>query len=299
MNVHTRLLSLTTLFAVVGCGAPDGDGRAGESDAGGGAAMSMASSISPQMLAAASAEAPKIKADAFCLVDADTGRVLASHRGWESRPVASTQKLLTALVVAEVGDLGRPVTIQAEDTRIGGSVLGLCEGEVITRGELLKGLLLVSGNDAALALARDVAGSVKTFAQMMNARAESAGATRSSFVNPHGLTQAGQRSNAKDMAIIAMAAYANPVIRRMVGTLEDVINSSLLTRTVRNTNELLGRLPGCTGMKTGLTPGAGICLVAAMEAHGRRVILVQLDSTRSDIYNDAARAMIWGVSTPQ
>lgn len=299
MTILARFISLTTLFVVVGCGAPDGEGRAGESDAGGGAAMGMSSAISSQVMAAASAEPPRMKADAFCLVDADTGRVLASHRGWESRPVASTQKLLTALVVTEVGDLARPVTIQAEDTRIGGSVLGLREGEVITRGELLKGLLLVSGNDAALALARDVAGSVKTFAQMMNARAESAGATRSSFVNPHGLTQAGQRSNAKDMAIIAMAAYAHPVIRRMVGTVEDVITSSLMHRPVRNTNELLGRLPGCTGMKTGLTPGAGICLVSAMEAQGRRVILVQLDSTRADIYNDAARAMIWGVSTPQ
>ena len=237
---------------------------------------------------------PRLKADAFCLVDADSGRVLASHRGWESRPVASTQKLLTALVVLEAGDLYHLVTIRPEDVDIHGSMLGLQLGEVISRYELLKALLIASANDAALALARDVAGSTKAFAQLMDRKAERVGATRSHFLNPHGLTQGGQSSNAKDMAIIAMAAYADPTIRELVSQPEASIQSSTGSRAIRNTNDLLGKLPGCTGMKTGFTPGAGICLVSSYEANGRRLILVQLDSTRADIYNDAARALWWG-----
>ena len=242
----------------------------------------------------AATQPPRLKADAFCLVDVDSGRVLASHRGWESRPVASTQKLLTALVVLEAGDLYRDVTIAPADLDIYGSMLGLQVGEVINRYELLKALLIASANDAALALARDVAGSTKAFAQQMDQKAEQVGATRSHFINPHGLTQGGQSSNAKDMAIIAMAVYAQPTLRQLFSLTETTVQSSTGSRTIRNTNDLLGKLPGCTGMKTGFTPGAGICLVSSYEANGRRLILVQLDSTRADVYNDAARALWWG-----
>ena len=270
------------------CGAPD-DGSGGRFEAGQSGWESRGAPV-----VGAAVPLPKLKADAFCLVDADSGQVLASHRGWESRPVASTQKLLTALVVVDAGDLYRQVTVRAEDVDIHGSSLGLRPGEVITRMELLKALLVASANDAALALARDVSGSVRAFAQQMNAKAEALGAVRSHFTNPHGLTQGGQRSNAKDMAIIAMAAYAEPLLRQLTGTADTVVQSSAGAKTIRNTNDLLGKLPGCTGMKTGFTPGAGVCLVSSYEANGRRLILVQLDSTRSDIYNDAARALHWG-----
>jgi serine-type D-Ala-D-Ala carboxypeptidase (penicillin-binding protein 5/6) len=291
-----RLIPALPLACVlVGCGAPEGGAL---SQSGGGYTDVQGLEMQATATLAPPTEMPRLEADAYCLVDADSGIVLASRRGWESRPVASTQKLLTALVAVEHGHLDRQVIIVPEDVKINGSTLGLRPGEAISRRDLIKALLMVSGNDAALALARDVGGSVKGFAQLMNQRAESAGATRSRFVNPHGLTQAGQHSNAKDMAIIAMAAYANGEIRRIVGTVQAIIYSSLTQRHVRNTNDLVGRMPGCTGMKTGFTPGAGICLVSALESRGRTLILVQLDSTREDVYNDAARAMLWGITAP-
>lgn len=245
------------------------------------------------------AEEPKIKAGAWCLMDAATGEVLAGRRAWEKRPVASTQKLLTALVVAEAGSLEKAVTIIAEDVEVRGSVLDLQPGDRVSRMDLLKALLVVSANDAALALARDVGGSVKAFAEQMNRRADSLGAKGSRFVNPHGLTRAGQKSTAQDLALIARAAYAHPLLREIMRSPMVTIDCSQTERELHNTNELLGRLPGCTGMKTGITPGAGVCLVSSMRQEGREVILVQLDSTRKDIYTDAARAMWWGLKTGQ
>lgn len=241
------------------------------------------------------ADEPKLKAGAWCLMDAATGEVLAGHRAWEKRPVASTQKLLTALVVAEAGGLEKTVIIAPEDVEVRGSVLDLQPGDRVSRLDLLKALLVASANDAALALARDVGGSVKTFAEQMNSRALALGATKSRFVNPHGLTQAGQKSNAQDLARIARAACMHPLLRQIMRMQHTTIHCGTTERVLHNTNELLGRLPGCTGMKTGITPGAGVCLVSSMQQEGREVILVQLDSSRRDIYTDAARMMWWGL----
>lgn len=240
-------------------------------------------------------EIPRPHASAWCLIDARSGQALASHRAEHRRPVASTQKLLTALVVAEAGDLEKTVTISAADTKVPGSVLGLKPGDTATRLDLLRALLMESSNDAALALARDHAGNTEAFAERMNARAVRVGTTRSRFVNPHGLTAYRQSSSPQDMACIAKAALAHPIINRIVGTPVRTISISGAPRELVNANELLQRLPGCTGMKTGLTPGAGICLISSYRLGQREVILVQLDSSKNHIYTDAAKLMQWGV----
>lgn len=271
---HVFIAAIAGL-SMVGCGVPEQDlasGSAGGGRVEGTAPTSPFNAYSRHNQAPT--EPPPLEADAYCLVDASSGRVLASKRGWESRPVASTQKLLTALVVLDSGDLDKTVTIQREDTAVTGSLLGFQPGETFSRADLIRAMLIVSANDAALALARDVAGSNKPFADLMERKAESLGASHSHFTNPHGLTQGGQRSTAKDMAIIAMAAYDSWFIRETIGAAEQTIRSSQQSYTLQNTNELLGRLPGCTGMKTGFTPGAGVCLISSMEAEGRKLILV-------------------------
>ncbi len=238
---------------------------------------------------------PKPKADAYCLIDAQSGLLLSGRHITQRRPVASTQKLLTALVAAKAGEADRFVTVTTSDINVTGSRLGLLAGDQLTRGDLLKALLLESANDAALALARDVAGSSEAFAERMNTTASELGATKSKFVNPHGLTAIGQRSCAEDMARIARAAFQQSEVRRIVAALTLTIRVNRQPRTLRNANELLERLPGCTGMKTGFTPGAGVCLVSSMRSGEREVILVQLGSTKEHIYNDAALLMKQGL----
>lgn len=239
---------------------------------------------------------PKLHAEAWCLLDVRSGEVLAGKRREERRPVASTQKLLTALVVMDANDLGKIVTITEVDTKVSGAKLGLKPDDKVTRHDLLKALLLESANDASLALARDVAGGLEEFAARMNDRARRCGAIRSRFINPHGLTEFGQHSSALDMAQIARAALHQADLRRIVSaqTLDIQIKGEITS--LQNTNELLRRLPGCTGMKTGLTPGAGFCLVSSMRHGADEVILVQLDSSKKHIYSDAAQAMQWGLA---
>ena len=171
---------------------------------------------------------------------------------------ASTQKLLTALIVAETGFLDRPVTVQSVDTMCDPVKLGIKSGETYQRMDLLRALLVKSPNDVARCLARDNAGSVEAFAQMMNRRALQLGAVHSHFVNPNGLPVPGQYSSARDLAIIARAAYANPTIRSIVCLPQLVFRyANGRTRELENTNKLLRRLPYCNGMKTGYTDACG------------------------------------------
>jgi serine-type D-Ala-D-Ala carboxypeptidase (penicillin-binding protein 5/6) len=237
---------------------------------------------------------PAVKASTWCVLDAATGQLLGGSKPNQRRPVASTQKLLTAIIVVETGDLGKLVTIVESDTDVTGSTLGLKAGDIISRADLLQALLLESANDAAVALARDTLGSVEAFARRMNVRARACGAARSRFVNSHGLTTYRQRSTAKDMAKIAREALLLPHLRGVVSASTAVIHINGRPRIIHNANELLQRLPGCTGMKTGITPGAGICLISSYRGQGREVIAVQLDSDKEHIYTDAARLMKWG-----
>jgi serine-type D-Ala-D-Ala carboxypeptidase (penicillin-binding protein 5/6) len=246
--------------------------------------------------AKAASPAPQIHGASAIVVDVQTGRVLFNKNSREQRAVASTQKLLTALLVAEAGDLDAPVTIKSEDTTAPPTKLYLKAGQVYTRRELMQALLLRSANDVARSLARDNAGSVEAFAEKMNHRARSMGATSSNFINPNGLPAQGQYSTARDMAIIARNAYANPVVRDMVATRKAEFHfSDGRVREMVNTNRVLHSSSFCNGMKTGYTDAAGHCLVASGQANGKDVITVILGSNKAKVWDDSRKLLQWGL----
>src|SRR5687768_12163244 len=230
------------------------------------------------------------------VIDARTGEIFYEKNADAPRAPASTQKLLTALIVAERGFLDRPVTVQPVDTYAEPVKLNIKAGETYTRIELLRALLVKSSNDVAVCLARDTAGSVEAFSDLMNQKARELGATRSNFLNPNGLPEPGQYSSARDLAIIAKAAYANPTIRSIVCLPQIVFRySNGRTRALENTNKLLKRLAYCNGMKTGYTEAAGRCLIASGARPGRDVIVVVLGNTSAGIWKDAGALLSWGL----
>ncbi|MFZ4483104.1 MAG: D-alanyl-D-alanine carboxypeptidase family protein [Chthoniobacterales bacterium] len=250
----------------------------------------------PWGAARAATPAPEVRGASAILVDAQSGRVLYNKNSRESRAVASTQKLLTALLIAEEGDLWKEVTIAPTDTAAAPTKLYLKAGQKYSRGDLLTALLVKSPNDVACALARDNAGSTGAFAEKMNIRAQQMGATASHFVNPNGLPVDGQHSTARDMAIIARNAYANPNIRRIVATKKFSFRfADGRVRELVNTNRILHSAAFCNGMKTGYTEAAGHCLVSSGQQGGRDVIAVILGSNKANVYTDSQKLLEWGL----
>ena len=264
--------------------------------AGKGAARSKAAIPQPFAVPATD-EPPSLSAASYILLDAATGQVLHEHNADQVRPVASTQKLLTALVIAEDGSLEGSVRVQASDTWAEPSKLYLKPGEVYPRYKLLQILLIKSMNDVARCLARDHAGSVEAFAQRMNAKAASLGMRNSHFVNPNGLPAPGQHSTARDMAKVAMAAYRNRTIRSIVcqKSFTWTYNDGR-TKTFSNTNQVLRNYAPCNGMKTGYTEASGFCLISSAAYGGREVIAVVLGDSRA-IWTDSHRLLNWGLSS--
>jgi len=230
-------------------------------------------------------------------MDARTGEVLHEKNADQLRPVASTQKLLTALIVAESGGLDEIVTVKSPDTWAEPSKLYLKAGEQYQRYKLLQILLVKSMNDVARCLARDNAGSVEEFAAKMNAKARTLGMANSNFVNPNGLPAAGQYSTARDMAKVAMAAYRSPIIRNIVRLRNVTWNyNDGRSRTFENTNRVLLNYALCNGMKTGYTEAAGHCLISSASHGGRDVIVVVLGDNKQ-VWNDSYRLLNWGLSS--
>jgi len=239
---------------------------------------------------------PAIRAASYLLLDARTGQHLAGRNFETARAVASTQKLVTALVVLDAGNLDKMVRVQASDIAVEPTRLGVRPGEVYSRRELLYAFLVKSANDVANVLARDNAGSISAFAAKMNAKAHSLGCVNSHFKNPHGLTVGGQYSTARDMARVAMAAYRSAVIRDIVRRKYHAFRrADGRVVTLSNTNELLGVMPECNGMKTGYTVASGRCLISSAASGGREVILVQLGTKTKYIWEDARIMMSWGL----
>jgi len=238
---------------------------------------------------------PATGARSVMMVDARTGKTLYEKNADELRPAASTQKLLTALIVTEHGFLDQPVTVQFTDTLAEPVKLNIKPGDTYQRIDLLRALLVKSPNDVARCLARDNAGSIEAFAEVMNQRARELGATHSHFVNPNGLPIPGQYSSARDLSIIARAAYANPTIRSIVCLPQLVFRyANGRTRELENTNKVLRRSPYCNGMKTGYTEAAGHCLICSGSRPGRDIIVVVLgDSTA--VWRDASALLSWGL----
>ena len=239
------------------------------------------------------ANAPSIAAQSAIMIDARSGEVLFQKNADAYRPPASTQKLLTALLVSRRGNLDGPLTIMPEDTRVEPTKLGLRPGERYTRRSLLEAIMVKSCNDACAALARDHSGSEQAFVDNMNRAAWSIGARNSRFANSHGLP-APNFSTARDIARIAYVAYREPLLRRMMQKRAVYFrhNSGRIT-VLKATNKLLERSPAYNGMKTGYTDAAGRCLVSSGRLNGREVILVQLGSKTKYIFDDAERVMAW------
>jgi D-alanyl-D-alanine carboxypeptidase (penicillin-binding protein 5/6) len=230
----------------------------------------------------------EIVAESALAIRLDTSVVVFAKNIDEKRPVASTQKLLTALLIAEAGDLDARVAVQRTDGQVPPRNLWITQGSSYRRGTLLEMMLVRSFNDVTKCLARDHAGSQAEFAKLMNARAAELGMKSSHFVNAHGLTAEGQYSTARDMMRLAYAAWSREEIRRIVAIKETAFTyEGAKTIPVTNSNDLLHTYPECTGMKTGFTEAAGRCLVASASRGEKTVLAVILGSTLEDVWKDA------------
>jgi serine-type D-Ala-D-Ala carboxypeptidase (penicillin-binding protein 5/6) len=241
---------------------------------------------------------PRTSASSVIVINVHGGEVLYEKNPDQTRPAASTQKLLTALIVAENGNLDRPVTVAQVDTLAEPVKLNIKPGDIYQRIDLLRALLVKSPNDVARCLARDNAGSVEAFAERMNQKARELGATHSHFVNPNGLPIPNQYSTARDLALIARAAYANQTIRSIVCLQQLVFRyANGRTRELENTNKLLRRFQYCNGMKTGYTEAAGKCLIASASRGGKDIIAVVLGDSSSTVWRDAGALLAWALSS--
>jgi D-alanyl-D-alanine carboxypeptidase (penicillin-binding protein 5/6) len=238
--------------------------------------------IYPEQIAAmeAAKQLPLLSAPAALLGDSDTGQVLAQLDANQPRAMASTTKIMTALLVLERANLADQVVI-APTALVGGSTMGLTAGEVLSVEDLLWGLLLNSGNDAAVALAEHVAGSEVAFVQMMNQRAAELGMVNTRFANPHGLDAPDHYSSAFDLWLVTQEALKYPLFRQIVATPAHAAAG----RQLFNQNELLTSYPDADGVKTGTTVAAGESIVGSASPAGHRAVAVVLGS--QDRYSDA------------
>ncbi len=225
---------------------------------------------------------PLLTATAFLVYDLESDRVLLAQNSRMPLAPASLTKLMTALLVLERADLRAPVTVEAGDL-VGEATMGLQVGDTLTVTDLLWGMLVPSGNDAAMTLARHVGGSFEGFVGLMNARAQELGLTQTIFANPTGFDAEGHMSSAADLLRLTRELWAYPLFRTIVGT----ATVTVMGRELHSTNEWLTRFAGVTGVKTGTTDAAGECLIAAVERDGRTVFLIVLGSRER--YYDAER----------
>ncbi len=219
------------------------------------------------------AKKPAVDAGAAIVMDVKSGRILYEKNSRTRRSIASTTKIMTAILAIENGNLEDTVTISKKAAAIGGSTIGLKTGQTFTLNELLYGLMLNSGNDAAIAIAEHIGGSVEGFADRMNAKAAELGVTDTNYITPHGLDRDGQYSSAFDLATITRYALENPVFCKIVST----HTASIPVKHLHNTNEMLDLYPGADGVKTGYTGQAGRCLVTSATRGGMRLISVVLN----------------------
>jgi D-alanyl-D-alanine carboxypeptidase (penicillin-binding protein 5/6) len=282
----TRTAFLLAVLFLAGCASAPRDVRRAEPSAPLVAVSRSADPVWPS-------DAPPLAAQSAIAIDAHSGEVLFQKNADLHRPAASTQKLLTALMIVRRGALDGGLMVMPEDTHVEPTKLGLRSGERYTRRALLEAIMVKSCNDACTALARDHSGSDAAFAMEMNRTAWALGARSSHFANSNGLP-APQYSTARDLARIAFLAYREPELRRMMRQQHAVFrhNNGRIT-VLKATNKLLARSPVYTGMKTGYTDAAGRCLVSSGRMSGREVILIQLGSKTRNIFDDAERVMAW------
>lgn len=240
-----------------------------------------------------------LSAKAAILIDAQTGTVIAEKNENQRLPMASTTKIMSALLLLESGDLDTPFRVNNEAIMVEGSSMGLCEDDIVTKRALCYGMLLPSGNDAANQTAVTLAGSIGKFAEMMNQRAEKIGLEDTNFVTPSGLHNENHYSTAYDMAMLTREALRNEDFREICGTKRAKLKfgNPPYDRWLVNTNKLLTMYDGCIGIKTGFTDEAGRCLVSAAEKNGVTLICVTLNA--SDDWNDHKKMYDYGFSVTE
>ena len=225
------------------------------------------------------AAAGAVSAKSAVVMDADTGEVVYARSADTRLPMASTTKIMTALVALSEGDLDREYVVKKEYAAVEGSSMYLQEGERLTLRDTLYGLMLESGNDAAVAIAGECGG-MQAFLEKMNAKAAELGLTDTHFDNPNGLPSETHYTTAHELAKITAAALHDPVFRQIVSTVQYKMSG----RVLHNHNRLLTSYEGAIGVKTGYTRAAGRCLVSAAERNGRTLIAVTLNAP--DDWND-------------
>lgn len=230
--------------------------------------------------AAAHADEYELSAQSAILLCADTGDILYEKNADEKMLIASITKVMTAIIVIENCDMDEKIKIKPEWSTVEGSSMYLKPDEYYTVSEILTGLLLVSGNDAATALACSMCGDEPSFAAKMNEKAKELGMTNSSFRNPHGLDAPEHYSTARDMAILASYCMENEEFRRIAST----SCATVKDQTYVNHNRLLREYEGCIGVKTGYTMAAGRTLISCAERNGMRLVCVTLNAP--DDWND-------------
>lgn len=233
--------------------------------------------------------APAVTGSAAALIDSRSGMILWTKNADTPLPPASTTKIMTAILALENSKLTDTVKSGKNPTLVEPSAIGLKEGETILMENLLYSIMLKSANDAAVAIAEHISGSVPEFAALMNKKARELGAKNTNFANPNGLPDPNHRTTARDLALIAKYAMENPEFRKLVSTKVKTIPRADDTaiKWLQNHNKLLWRYEGAIGVKTGYTREAKQCLVAAAEKDGQEFIAVILGSEGSNIWNDA------------
>lgn len=239
---------------------------------------------------------PSVSAEAAVLIEADSGKIVFSHNENTRLPMASTTKIVTALTALTLKEASTPITVSPEAVGVEGSSVYLIEGEVLTLEQLLYALLLESANDAAVAIAVGLSGSVEAFAEQMNSVASLLDLQDTHFVNPHGLDGEEHYTTAYELACLARCAMQNELIRTIVGTRKHTIPhpGDVGTRLLVNHNKLLRLYDGCIGVKTGFTKRSGRCLVSAAERNGVMLIAVTLNAPND--WNDHTAMLDYGFS---
>lgn len=251
--------------------------------------------LSPVQTASASAVPPQLSAEGAALIDVQSGRILYSKNGQKKMRIASLTKTMTAIVAIESGKLDDVVTVPPEAVGVEGSSIYLKKNEKLTLEELLYGLMLRSGNDAAVAIATHVGGSVPGFVHMMNEKAALIGMTNTNFTNPHGLDDSNMHySTAEDMAKLSAYALHNTTFKKIVATkVKDISwEGEEWNRRLLNKNKMLHLYQGADGVKTGYTKLAKRCLAASATRDGRQLATITLNA--SDDWNDSAKMLDWG-----
>lgn len=234
--------------------------------------------------------------DAACaILETADGTVLWSRNADTSMAMASTTKIMTAILALENGNLDQQVTISAEAASVGDSSCGLIAGTTTTLRDLLYGMMILSGNDAATQIAITIGGSVSHFVEMMNQKAADLGMTETHFENPHGLDADGHYTSPKDFALLARYAMKNQTFRGIVGTESTTVDLGYGETAITNTDQLLTMVDGCIGIKTGTEDNAGYCLVSCVNRNGLELYSVIFGSSGDYTrFVSAQDLMEWG-----